>query len=235
MGLHSLNASETHHIPLFGEELLKKIDQSKSYLLLKVLLLPYITWLDHSILQHLVLFSQSKVAERILDDFIFSIDYAQPITSYPIPSPSQLMIPLDGNDYTLVATRCEFEFNSLVLQKVVDVRSVLIEQWQITPHAIQLNAVHVQERLLYWMIPKCVAELIADKIPHIQYELWKNGIVMCTIFPVNFSSPGYPESAAKSGPFSLLNSEVQYCNTDVFLLPLINNSFHFPYATHYRP
>ena len=210
MGLHSLNASETHHIPLFGEELLKKIDQCKSYLLLKLLLLPYITWLDYSILQHLVLFSQSKAAERILDDFIFSIDYTQPITSYPIPSPSQLMIPLDGSDYTLVATQCEFEFNSLVLQKVVDVRNVLIEQWQITPHAVQLTAVHVQERLLYWMIPKCVVELIADRTPHIQYKLWKSRIVMCAIFPVNFSSLDYPESAVKSGPFSLLNSEVLY-------------------------
>ena len=229
---HSLNASETHNIPLFGEELLKKIDQCKSYFLLKVLLLPYITWLDHSILQHLVLCSQSKAAERILDDFIFSIDYTQPITSYPIPSPSQLMIPLDGSNYTLVATQCEFEFSSLALEKVVHVRDVLIELWEITPHAIQLTAVHIQERLLYWMIPKCVAGLIADRTPLIQYKLWKNRIVMCTIFPVNFSSPGYPESAAKSGPFSLLNSEViDY----VFLLPLMIKSFHFPCATLYRP
>ena len=217
MGLHSLNASETHHIPLFGEELLKKIDQCKSYLLLKVLLLPYITWLDYSILQHLVLFSQSKSAERILDDFIFSINYTLPITSYPIPSPSQMMIPLDGSDYTLVATQCEFECNSLVLQKVVDVRNVLIEQWQITPHAIQLTAVHEQERLLYWMIPKCVAELISGRTPHIQYELWKNGIVMCTILPVNFSSHDYPESTAKLGPFSLLNSEVLQYRLCIFV------------------
>ena len=201
-------ASETHCISLFSEEFLKKFDIHKSYLLLKVLLFPYMTWLDHSILQHLVQSSQSVEAKNILKDFISSINYSLPITSYPIASPSQLMIPLDGSDYTLVATQCEFEFKSLALQKVVDVRNVLIDQWQITPHAIQLTAVHDQEKLLYWMMPKSVAELIANRTPDIQYKLWTYGIVMCTIFQVDIFSCGYTEVVTKPGAFSLLNTKV---------------------------
>ena len=205
---HSLMASENHHIPLFSEKLLKKFDDFKSYYLLKVLLLPYVTWLDHSILQRLVHSSQSMVAKNVLEDFTSSIDYTQPITSYPIPSPSQLMIPLNGSDYTLVATQCDFEFKSLVLQKVVDLRSVSIELWEITPHAIQLTAAHEQERLLYWMIPKSVAGLIADRMPYIQYKLWKNGIILCTVFPVDFFSLDCNQTFMKSGPFSLLHTQV---------------------------
>jgi len=213
MTWHSLTASEIHHIPLFGEDMVKTFDDCKSYFLLKLLLLPYITWLDHSILECLALSSQNTVAKNILEQFTSSTDYTKPITSYPIPSPSQLMIPLDGSDYTLVATQCDFEFKSLVLQNVVDIRNVLVKLWQITPHAIQLTAVHEQERLLYWMIPKSVAGLIASRTPDIQYELWENGIVMCAIFPVDFFSLCYTE--IKPGPFSLLNFKVyvsvMYC------------------------
>ena len=172
MTWHSLMASETHQIPLFGEKLVKKFDNCKSYFLLKLLFLPYITWLDHSILERLVLSSQNTVAKNILEQFTSSINYSLPVISYPIPSPSQLMIPLDGSEYTLVATQCDFEFSSVVLQKVVDIKSALTELWQITPHAIQLTAVHIQESLLYWLIPKSVVGLIADRTPRIQYELW---------------------------------------------------------------
>jgi len=200
---HSLMASETHRIPLFSEKLVKKLDKWISCFLLKVLLLPCVTWLDHSVLQRLVQSSQNLAAKNILEDFISSIDYSVLITSYSIASPSQLMIPTDGSDYILVATQCDFEFESLVLKKVVAVRDVLIEQWQITPHAIQLTAVHIQEKLLYWMVPKSVAGLIADRTPSIQYNLWKNNIVMSTIFPVDTFSN---KTVIKFGPFSLLNS-----------------------------
>jgi len=213
----SLRASEVHCIPLFSEKMVEKINNCKSLLLHKVLLLPYITWLDHSILQCLVESSQNMEANNILKDFISSIDYSQLITSYPIASTSRLMIPLDDNDYTLVATKCEFEFKNMLLEKVVDIRNVLIHQWKITPYAIQFVAVHVQERLLYWMIPKSVAGQIADRTPDIHSKLWKSGIVTCTIFPVDFFLIHYDEAAFKSDPFSFLSSKVM-CFLCIFLL-----------------
>ena len=208
MTLQNLMASEVHHIPLFAGTLLKKFDTYKSFILLKILLLPYISWLDHSLIRQLVLSSQRTIAKKILDTFDGSIDYEQSLLSYPIPAPSQLMIPLDGSDYTLVATKWDFDFRLATLQKVVDIRNDLIKLWEITQHAVQLTAIDIQERYLYWMIPKSVTKLIADKIPRIQYELWKNGIIMCSIFPVDFYSHYHEATVIESGPFCLLHTKV---------------------------
>ena len=212
---HSLMASEVHHIPLFSEALLKKFDHCKSYILLKILVLPYISWLDHSLIQWFVLSSQSTIAKKILNTFDESIDCKKLLLSYPIPAPSQLMIPLDGSDYTLVATKCDFDFTQATLQKIIDIRNDLVKLWEITQHAVQLTAIHIQERYFYWMIPRSVAKLIANKTPQIQYELLKNGIIMCSIFPMDFCSHYSEATVIESGPFCLLHMKVlcmtSYC------------------------
>ena len=208
LDLLSLMASETHRISLFSERLLSLFSDCNSYLLLKAILLPFMTWLDHSILKKLVSASNCTWAMDMLNQFDSSIDYSQPITSYPIPSPSQLMIPLDGSDYTLVATKCNSNFEEKTLQIIVDIRDLLTKKWEITTHAIQLVGIHIKYGVLYWMIPRSVVSLIEENLVHVQYELWKNGIAMTSIFP---SSPFMVENDMmfmKSSPFSLLISKV---------------------------
>ena len=216
MTLQGLMASEVHHIPFFSEAMLKSYDSCKSYFLLQILILPYITWLDHSLLRRLVSSSKSMVAKKILDAFDESVDYKQSLSTYPIPAPSQMMIPLDGCDYTLIATKCDFDFENAMLQKVVDIKNVLKDLWEITQHAIQLTAMHIQERYLYWMIPKSVVELIAEKTPQIQYELWRNEITMCSIFPSDFYSCCRVTTVIEPGAFCLLHTEV-VCEVLLFI------------------
>ena len=83
--------------PLFTEQRLKKIN---SLYLFKIYLLPLITWLDHSILKELVVASGSEDAQQLLNLFDSKIKSycSQPISSFPILSPSQLMIPLDDSE-----------------------------------------------------------------------------------------------------------------------------------------
>ena len=88
--------------PLFTKHWLRKI---KSLFLFKIYLLPFITWLDYSILKKLVMSSGSQDALKLLNLFDYKIhSYCiQPIGSFPIPPPSQLTIPLDDSEYTLLA------------------------------------------------------------------------------------------------------------------------------------
>ena len=47
-------ASNTHNIPLFAETFLSKLINCKSMLIvLKILMLPFLSWHDHSILKEL--------------------------------------------------------------------------------------------------------------------------------------------------------------------------------------
>ena len=91
----------------FTEQWLKRIGKCRSLNLFKIYLLPFITWLDHSILEELVAASDSEDAQQLLNLFNSKINsYCnQPITSFPILPPNQLMIPLDDSGYSLLAMK----------------------------------------------------------------------------------------------------------------------------------
>ena len=198
----SLMSSNTCNIPYFTDKFLTKLNKADSLFLLKIMLLPYMSWFDHSILKQLVSASQSKAADKLLQQFDSLIDYSQPITSYPIPEPSQLMIPLDDSDYTLVATKCDCDLQEMTLQKIVDNKALLVNKWDITEHALQLMAIHITRRILYWMIPKCLIPIVEDKIDDTaQFDLWCNGVIMVSIYPAKNS---LETISVKGNPFCLL-------------------------------
>ena len=179
--------------PLFTEQWLRKLRDCKSLYLFKILLLPFITWLDHSILIELVIESGSEDAQRLLNMFSSKINsYSnQPITSFPILSPSQLMIPQDDSEYTLLAMKfrppCRDDSTTqgmIILQDVMDIKLRLKHKWKISNHVIQLVAVQAKLKLLYWMIPNCLVKVIENNlIPD-----WKSGIIMMAVLPANFRS-----------------------------------------------
>ena len=142
-----LLASKKHGILLFGEKTLEKLNACKSYFLLKIILLPYMTWFDHSLLKHLLSACKSEVAVNLLEEFQSSIDFTQPISSYPIPTPSQLIIPLATSDHTLVATKHIQCYGDIKLEEVNRLKLVLIKMWQITEYSIQLIA--IDQNLFY--------------------------------------------------------------------------------------
>ena len=194
--------------PLFTEQWLKKVE---SLFLFKIYLLPFITWLDHFILKELVVASGSEDAQQLLNLFDSKIDTycTQPITSFPILSPSQLMIPLDDSEYTLLAmkfchpSRGDNTQGMIILQDVVDIKLIMKHKWEMSSHdicSIQLVAVHTKLELLYWMIPKSLVKVIKSNLVHD----WKSGIIMMEVLPGNFHSLE-DNSETLQGLFSSLN------------------------------
>ena len=195
--------------PLFTEKRLKKI---KSLYFFKIYLLPFITWLDHSILKELVVASGSEDAQQLLNQFDSKIKSycSQPITSFPILSPSQLMIPLDDSEYTLLAmkfclpSRGDTTQGMIILQDVMDIKLMMKHEWKMNNYEIsniQLIAVHAKLKLLYWMIPKCLVKMIKSNLVH----NWRSGIIMMAVLPANFHSLDNNSEMLK-GPLSSLNS-----------------------------
>ena len=204
---HSLMASNTHNIPLFTESFVNKLTNCKSVFLLKVLLLPFLSWFDHSVLKKLA--SESDSVTDLLTQFDSLIDTNKPITAYPIPALSQMMIPLDDR-FTIVATKsfsCNIESRSL--KDIMNIKATLIRQWEITDHAMQLIAVCTKLNYLYWIVPKCVVSVITHLSSNckIQYELWQKGITT-TILPDLFADDlNITTKQFSGGPFSVLSSQ----------------------------
>ena len=192
--------------PLFTKQWLGRI---KSLYLFKIYLLPFMTWLNHSILKELVIASGSEDAQQLINLFDSKINsyWIQPITSFPIPPPSQLMIPLDDSEYTLLAM--EFcltsqEDTTIVLQDVMDIKPTLKCQWQINSRDIcsfQLVAVNTKLKFLYWMIPKCLVEVINNNLVH----EWRSGTIKMTVLPTNLYNLSDNSEQVNKGPFSSLS------------------------------
>ena len=194
--------------PLFTEQWLKKM---KSLYLFKIYLLSFITWLDHSILKKLVVASGSEDAQQLLNLFDSKIySYcSQSITSFPILSPSQLMIPLDDSKYTLLAmkfcppSRGDSTQGMIILQDVIDIKLMMKHHWKMSNHeinSIQLVTVHAKLWLLYWIIPRYLVAVIKSNLVHD----WKSGIIMMAVLPTNFHSLDN-NSEMLEGPLSSLN------------------------------
>ena len=144
--------------------------------------LPYFTWSDHSTLR--VLGSASNDAIKLLDEFDFQLNCTELIASYPIPHLSSDMIPNDPTGtHTVLAIRCDQELYNCTLQYVYDVKSVMVEKCDITPHCLQLLAVRPNPTIIYWTIPKCVVELISSKVPVHSDYLYSKGVLEVLVYP----------------------------------------------------
>ena len=192
--------------PLFTEQRLKKI---KSLYLFKIYLLTFITWLDYSILKELVVASGSEDAQQLLNLFDSKVDsfWNQPIALFPILSLSQLIIPLDDSEYTLLAMKfsCQGDTTQgiIILQDVIDIKLTMKHKWELSTHdirSIQLVAVHAKLKFLYWITPKSLIKVIKSNLVHD----WRCGTIMMAVLPTNFFSLEN-ESEKLEGPFSVLN------------------------------
>ena len=190
--------------PPFTEQWLKRISECKSLKLFKIYLLSFITWLDHSILKKLVAASKCEDAQQLINLFNSKINsYCnQPITSFPILSPSQLMIPLNDSECSLLAMKIYSSTqvdasSSVILQDLMDIKLTMKHKWKMDSHEIQLVAVHTKLKVLYWTIPKPIVELIGSNLVHD----WKSGIIVMAILPANCQN----HEDNINGPFSSLN------------------------------
>ena len=184
----TLMASDIHDIKLFTNDYIKKVLKCSHPSFLKNYLLPFNTWFDNTVLRELAMAYEKFNILELFCNFIKTIDDTQLITSYPIPTFSQLIIALDDSDYTIVTIKTFRNCNELVLKDVIDVKEFLKLHWELTAHAIQLAAIDYHNNCMHWMIPKQVKSLIEKKLNKGQHKLWNEGIFIATFLPSNFFS-----------------------------------------------
>ena len=174
----NLKASDVYDINLFSADQIKELSECNNIL---IKLSPLFTWSNHSILKSLA--GCSSEAVKLLDEFGSKLDPLQPVTSYPIPCLCSNMIPTDTSTYTILAVRCDKELYQCTLQYVYDVQSVMTEKCDITQHCLQLLAMINDPTILYWIISKCVVDLINTNVPlHSEY-LYSRGILEVLVYP----------------------------------------------------
>ena len=192
----TLMASDVHNIKLFADSFIKKLLKCPLPSMLKIYLLPFITWLNNSIVIEL---AAAYEKGDTLEPLNCLTDVNEPITSYPIPTFSQLIIPLDDSEYTIVGVKTFCSCSELALKDVMDVRELLTSHWELTAHALQLVAIDYHCNCMYWMIPKQVKSLIESKENH---ELWYGRISEVVMLPGNFFS--VTDDFDQPSPFNLL-------------------------------
>lgn len=207
--LLSIFASETLGVPLFNKDALKKM--TVPYLA-KLLLLMYVNWLDYSLLKLIVESSKNDHAIKLVNEFDLLLDKSKLITEYPIPTPSKFLIPLDGSDYSLVATKSRWRITDATLQEIINTKLLLVHKWEISECSIQLVALHAKFNYLYWLIPKGIAQVIQSQKSNskVQQELRKEGIIMTVIFPTVLltDNDDFIQTIA-AGPFWFITSMSQ--------------------------
>ena len=184
----TLMASDVHNIKLFTDSLIKKLFKCSHQNLLKIYLLPFITWLDNTVLIELAADYEEVSVLELFCKFTHIIDDTELITSYPIPTFSQLIIPLDDSEYTIVAVKMFQNCSGLILKDVKDVKKLLTSHWELTAHALHLAAIDYPCNFMYWMIPKKVQCLVENRLNQGQNELWNKGIFHIFLLSKNFFS-----------------------------------------------
>ena len=213
----TLMASDIHNIKLFTDNFIKKLFKcSYSFSLLKIYLLPFITWLDNTILIKLATAYEKGVDLGLLCKFIHIIDGTEPVTSYPIPTFSQLLIPLDDSEYTIVVVKTFGSCNELTLNDVVDVKEFLTSYWELTVHALHLAAIDYHNNYMYWMIPKQVQHLVENRLNRRELELWNKEIFQIFLLPSYFcSGNNYFNQQVIGNPFNVhavsIKDSVEVC------------------------
>ena len=203
---HTLMASDVHNIRLFTADFIKKLFNSSHSSLLKVYLLPFITWLDNTIFIELGMSYEKVDGFDLFCKFTHIIDDNEPITSYPIPTFSQLIIPLDDSEYTIVAVKTFQNCSGLILEDVKDVKESLKSYWELTAHALQLVAIDYHCNFMYWMIPKQVQRYVEKGLNQRQCDLWGKGISQIILLPNKyFSANNCFNQQFSSDPFSVYN------------------------------
>ena len=208
----TLMASDVHNIKLFTDSFIRKLFKC-SYL--NIYLLPFISWLDNTILIDLIAAYEKSDGLELFCKFMCIIDDTELITSYPIPTFSQLIIPLDDSEYTIVAIKIYQKCDELILKDITNFKEILTTHWELTSHAFHLVAIDYNYNCMYWMIPKKVRPLLENKLQG-QCNLWIKGIVQIDLIPNEcFSADDHFNQQVINDPFSVcrlsLKDSIKVC------------------------
>ena len=198
-----LRASEEANIPLFPSPNMEVLKGSKSIPTLMKKLTLFTNWMDHSIFTAIAEACNVPEAAALLKKFDDWIDTSQPVTKYPIPSPSHHMVPYDTSTHTVLAVQLNLQLHHSTLQNVLDARLLMQEKCEVTPHCLQLLAVaKTSHTIIYWTIPKHVAPLIISNALQNQHYFHQNGIQHVSVYPGIILAT---VSSLTVGPFSFFD------------------------------
>lgn len=199
----SLQASEIHNIPLFSTMYAERLQKIKDTAGLIHALSPFMTWDNHSVLSAIAETSGIPEATELLTQFDDRIDPSQPLNSFPILAPSHLMVPYDNSTQSLLAVKLDLEQDHSTLQNVIDARSLILNQCELTPYCLQLLAVAKSTlTILYWMVPKNVTHLITASALQFPNYYHQHGILELAVYPGIVVFTG---GVLKLGPLSFLS------------------------------
>ena len=180
----SLLASDTHNIPLFPNEYTEKLQATQYFPELFQKLSPFMTWDNHSILNAIADTCNIPEAAKLLTKFDDRIDSSQPLTSFPIPGPSHHMVPYGNSTHTVLALELDLELYCCTLQDVIDTRSLIQDQCKLNSHCLHLLAViQTNSTIIYWMIPKSIANLITTNAVQFQNCFYHKGVLQLAVYP----------------------------------------------------
>ena len=200
---YSLLGSDTHNIPLFTTEYIEKLQEIKHTHELIQALSPFMTWDNHSVLSIIAEASSIPAVTMLLTQFDDRIDSSQPLTRFPIPTPSHHMVPYENSTHTILAIKLDLDLDNCTLQDVTDTQSLIEDQCSLTSFCLQLLAVaETNFTMVYWTVPKSVVHLIVTNVLQFQSYFYLKGIHQLSLYPGTMLCTG---NALKVGPLSFFN------------------------------
>ena len=164
LALTQLLANKSNKIQLFSQKELLECNKCSNVSGVLRRLRHCWSWYDHTLLRVIIEACHMPEVVKLLDDFHSSCDISQPLSAYPIADVSSSLAVYDHSAYTVLATKHQEDYSTLLLQDVNKLKSMLIETFDITEHCIQLVALHSNPLVLFWMIPKCVVPIVSAKV-----------------------------------------------------------------------
>lgn len=172
--------SEEQEVKLFSDSYIKSLNKVTSTVVILRSLFLYSSWYDCSVVEELVKECDCPEGVDLLDWFNLHIDKTLPISHYPLPTPSSLMIPDESSSHFVMAMRYREEHFTLL--HITKLKSFLLHTFEIKSYACILLGI-ANPGTLYWLLPNSVFTIICKKmLKHID-DLYTEGITEVAISP----------------------------------------------------
>ena len=193
---------------IFSEDYIKSLNKSTNTAVILRRLFVYSNWYDYSFVKELIKRFNCFEGVNLLDWFYSRINKTLPISYYPLPTPSALMIPDKSSSHFLLVMR--YIEKPFIFSRIVVLKLFLLRIFKIENYACVLLAVFSPD-ILYWLLPTSLYAIVRKKIlEHLDY-LYTKGIIEIAISPdITFSKSGMLN--AQSVPyFSFEDAKVSVC------------------------
>ena len=204
---------EEQQVKLFSDSYIKSLNKITSTVVILRSLFLYSSWYDFSVVEELVKECNCFEGFYLLDWFNLRIDKTLPISHYPLPTPSSLMIPVESSSHFVMTTR--YREKLFTLLHITELKSFLLHTFKIKSYACILLGVASPETL-YWLLPNSVFTIICKIIPQCTDDLYTKGITEIAISPnIVFTKSG-KQNAQSLPQFTFEDKEVSAVHSHVY-------------------